>query len=83
MAKLLRVLNRLIDAGNTVIVIEHNLDVIRAADWIIDLGPGAGARGGRVVAMGHPHEVMAERASVTGACLALLPLPTLQRTRWS
>ena len=82
-AKLLRVLNRLIDAGNTVMVIEHNLDVIRAADWIIDLGPGAGARGGRVVAMGDPDEVMAERASVTGACLALLPRPTLQRTRWS
>ena len=80
-AKLLRVLARLIDAGNTVIVIEHNLDVIRAADWIIDLGPGAGARGGRVVAMGRPHEVMAERASVTGACLARLPRPTMQRTR--
>ena len=80
-ARLLQVLMRLIDAGNTVIVIEHNLDVIRAADWIIDLGPGAGARGGRVVAMGRPHEVMAERASVTGACLARLPEPTLQRTR--
>ena len=80
-AKLLRVLTRLIDAGNTVIVIEHNLDVIRAADWIIDLGPGAGARGGRVVAMGRPHEVMAERASVTGACLSRLPRPILQRTR--
>ncbi len=80
-AKLLRVLTRLIDAGNTVIVIEHNLDVIRAADWIIDLGPGAGARGGRVVAMGRPHEVMAERASVTGASLARLPRPTMQRTR--
>ena len=81
-AKLLRVLTRLIDAGNTVIVIEHNLDVIRAADWIIDLGPGAGARGGRVVAMGRPHEVMTERASVTGACLARLPQPTQQRTRY-
>lgn len=80
-ARLLRVLMRLIDAGNTVIVIEHNLDVIRGADWIIDLGPGAGACGGRVVAMGTPDEVMAERASVTGACLARLPEPARQRTR--
>ena len=80
-AKLLRVLTRLIDAGNTVIVIEHNLDVIRAADWIIDLGPGAGARGGRVVAMGRPREVMAEPASVTGACLVRLPHPIPRQTR--
>ena len=80
-AKLLRVLARLIDAGNTVVVIEHNLDVVRAADWIVDLGPGAGARGGRVVAMGRPDEVMAEPASVTGACLARLPEPTPRRTR--
>ena len=80
-AKLLRVLMRLIDAGNTVVVIEHNLDVIRAADWIVDLGPGAGARGGRVVAMGRPHEVMAEPASVTGACLARFPEPAPRRTR--
>jgi excinuclease ABC subunit A len=55
--KLIRVLHRLIDAGNTVIVIEHNLDVIAEADWIIDLGPEGGDAGGRIVAQGTPHEV--------------------------
>jgi len=56
-AKLLDVLQRLTDAGNTVIVIEHNLDVITAADWIIDLGPEGGDGGGRVVVTGPPEEV--------------------------
>ncbi len=67
--KLLDVLDRLVDAGNTVIVIEHNLDVIKQADWIIDLGPGAGVHGGRVVAMGSPEEIVQVEASHTGRFL--------------
>jgi excinuclease ABC subunit A len=65
-ARLLAVLQRLVDLGNTLVVIEHNLDVIRAADWIIDLGPGAGEAGGMVVAEGTPAEVSAAPASRTG-----------------
>jgi excinuclease ABC subunit A len=68
--KLLQVLNRLVDAGNSVIVIEHNLEVVKAADWVIDLGPGAGAQGGRVVAMGTPEAVVSVPESVTGRYLA-------------
>jgi excinuclease ABC subunit A len=68
--KLLDVLNRLVDQGNTVLVIEHNLDVIKSADHIIDLGPEGGQRGGRVVAQGTPEELARSRESYTGACLA-------------
>jgi excinuclease ABC subunit A len=69
-ARLLAVLQRLVDLGNTLVVIEHNLDVIRAADWIIDLGPGAGEEGGRVVASGTPGEIAAAPASRTGRWIA-------------
>lgn len=68
-AALLRVLQRLADAGNTVIVIEHNLDVIKNADYIIDLGPGAGDRGGQVVATGTPEEIVRNNESATGQYL--------------
>jgi excinuclease ABC subunit A len=67
---LLGVLDRLVDAGNTVLVIEHHLDVIKRADWVIDLGPGAGADGGRVVAAGVPEDVAAAPGSETGRYLA-------------
>jgi excinuclease ABC subunit A len=67
--KLLDVLNKLVDQGNTVVVIEHNLDVIRSADHLIDLGPEGGTAGGRVVATGSPESVAANPASVTGAYL--------------
>ena len=66
---LLKVLHRLVDEGNSVIVIEHNLDVIRAADWIIDLGPGGGEAGGRVLAKGTPEQVANTPDSVTGRYL--------------
>ncbi|HET7275842.1 MAG TPA: excinuclease ABC subunit UvrA [Longimicrobiaceae bacterium] len=67
--KLLQVLGDLVDAGHTVVLIEHNLDVIRTADWIIDLGPGAGPGGGEVVAMGTPDQVADSPRSVTGRYL--------------
>jgi excinuclease ABC subunit A len=73
--KLLGVLNRLAEAGNTVIVIEHNLDVIKTADWVIDLGPEGGAGGGTVVAAGSPEQVAAVEESYTGQFLKkLLPV---------
>ena len=68
--KLLHVLHRLVDAGNTVLVIEHNLDVIKTADWIIDLGPEGGHRGGRIVAEGTPESVAGTPGSATGEYLA-------------
>ncbi len=70
--KLLDVLQKLVDQGNTVVVIEHQLDVVKSADHVIDLGPGGGDAGGRVVAAGTPEEVAAESASATGRCLAEL-----------
>ncbi|MEA2085441.1 MAG: excinuclease ABC subunit UvrA [Chloroflexota bacterium] len=69
-AALLRVLQRLVDGGNTVVVIEHHLDVIKNADWVIDLGPGAGERGGYIVATGTPEEIAREKTSATGQYLA-------------
>ena len=66
---LLQVLHRLVDHGNTVIVIEHNLDVIRTADWIIDLGPEGGDGGGRVVAKGTPKHICRSKKSYTGKFL--------------
>ena len=68
-SKLLIVLNRLVDAGNTVVVIEHNLDVIKCADWVIDLGPEGGSRGGSVIAEGTPEDVAKDKKSFTGVFL--------------
>ncbi len=67
--KLLSVLQRLVDAGNTVLVIEHNLDVIKCADYLIDLGPEGGSGGGRIIAVGTPEEVAAVEGSYTGQYL--------------
>jgi excinuclease ABC subunit A len=68
--KLLDVLHRLTDLGNSIIIIEHNLDVIRNADWIIDLGPEGGEEGGRIVAQGTPETVARVKKSYTGQALA-------------
>ncbi|MYB36248.1 MAG: ATP-binding cassette domain-containing protein, partial [Gammaproteobacteria bacterium] len=68
--QLLRVLHRLRDQGNTVVVIEHNLDVVKTADWIIDLGPEGGAGGGEIVAVGTPEDIAADETSHTGRFLA-------------
>jgi excinuclease ABC subunit A len=79
---LLNVLHRLRDAGNTVVVIEHNLDVIKTADWIVDLGPEGGDGGGRIVAEGTPEQIAANKASHTGYYLrkALPERPHLATT---
>jgi len=80
--KLLGVLNRLVDTGNTVIVIEHNLDVIKTADWVIDLGPEGGSRGGSVLAVGPPEQVAQMEASYTGQYLReLLDAPDISAPR--
>ncbi|MEK7281871.1 MAG: excinuclease ABC subunit UvrA, partial [Chloroflexota bacterium] len=68
-AALLRVLQRLVDSGNTVVVIEHHLEVIKNADWIIDLGPGAGDDGGYVIATGTPEQIVEVKGSYTGQYL--------------
>ena len=75
--KLLEVLHELVDAGNTVVVIEHNLDVVKTADWVIDIGPEGGDGGGTVVATGTPEEIAAVEASYTGRYLR----PLLERRR--
>jgi excinuclease ABC subunit A len=76
-ARLLRVLTRLVENGESVLVIEHNLDVIKTADYLIDLGPEGGARGGTIIAQGTPEEIVQESASHTGKYLA----PVLERDR--
>jgi excinuclease ABC subunit A len=73
-ARLVAVLQRLVDAGHSVVVVEHNLDVVRAADWVIDLGPDGGDAGGRLVAEGTPEQVALVEASATGAYLGKLGL---------
>ncbi len=80
-AQLLAVLHRLRDEGNTVVVIEHNLDVIKTADWIVDLGPEGGDGGGRVIAVGTPEQIAAEPASHTGRYLAAVLSPQADRPR--
>jgi excinuclease ABC subunit A len=79
--RLLDVLGRLVDAGNTVVVIEHNLDVIKTADWLIDLGPEGGEGGGEIVATGTPEEVAAVAGSYTGRFLADLVEPAKPKRR--
>jgi excinuclease ABC subunit A len=71
--KLLNVLHRLVEGGNTLLVIEHNLDVVKTADWIVDLGPHGGDRGGEVVAVGTPEQVARAEDSATGAFLRRMP----------
>jgi excinuclease ABC subunit A len=68
-AKLLTAFNALLENGNSVVIIEHNMDVIKCADWVIDLGPEAGAGGGRIVAEGTPEQVARSKASYTGEFL--------------
>ncbi len=77
--KLLGVLQSLVDKGNTVIVIEHNLDVIKTADWVIDMGPEGGSGGGKVVAVGTPEQVAAVKASHTGTFLARMLAPPTKK----
>ena len=80
--QLLDVLHRLRDGGNTVVIIEHNLDVIKTADWLIDLGPEGGSGGGQIVATGTPEDVAANKASHTGQFLApLLPAPKQSKAK--
>ena len=75
-ARLLAVLGRLVESGNTVVVIEHNLDVIKTADWVIDLGPEGGDKGGELIVAGTPEAVAANPASYTGQYLrAALGMP--------
>jgi len=82
--KLLEVLHALVDQGNTVIVIEHNLEIVKTADWIVDLGPGGGDKGGRVVAVGSPEGVSEAAESYTGQYLKpylMAKLPVKRRKR--
>ncbi|MDH3772330.1 MAG: hypothetical protein OET79_15260, partial [Nitrospirota bacterium] len=73
--RLLTVLNQLVEEGNTVLVVEHHLDVIKCADWVIDLGHGGGESGGQIVAEGPPEDIAKNPKSITGQFLRpLLPL---------
>jgi excinuclease ABC subunit A len=78
--KLLKLLQRLVELGNTVVVIEHNLDVVKTADWVIDLGPAGGAAGGELIAVGTPEDVAATRESFTGQYLKRV-LPAAGRAK--
>jgi excinuclease ABC subunit A len=80
-AQLLVVLQRLRDEGNTVIVIEHNLDVIKTADWVVDLGPEGGDAGGRIIAVGTPEQIAVNKASYTGHYLRSTLAPAAVRKR--
>ena len=79
--KLLLLINGLVDKGNTVIVIEHNLDVIKTSDWIIDMGPEGGSGGGTVVAEGTPEQIAAHPESYTGEFLRHLVEPEVAPAR--
>ena len=68
-AHLLEIINKLVDGGNTVIVIEHNMDVVRNADWIIDMGPEGGSKGGKVMFEGTPKQLLTAKQSLTSAYL--------------
>ncbi|MEJ2277996.1 MAG: hypothetical protein P8Y70_09660, partial [Candidatus Lokiarchaeota archaeon] len=65
----LKVLNKLVDKGNTIVIIEHNLDVIKTADWIVDLGPEGGEKGGKIIAEGTPEDLANNKKSLTGRFL--------------
>ena len=80
-ALLLKVIHRLRDQGNTVVIIEHNLDVIKTADWLVDLGPEGGAGGGQIIASGTPDQVAKNTVSFTGKYLAPLLLPKKEKKR--
>jgi excinuclease ABC subunit A len=80
-ALLLKVIHRLRDQGNTIVIIEHNLDVIKTADWIVDLGPEGGAGGGQIIAAGTPEDVAKNSASFTGRYLATMLAPKKERKR--
>jgi len=79
--RLLEVLHRLVDAGNSIVVIEHNLDVIKTADSVIDMGPEGGEEGGTVVAQGTPEDVAGTPGSYTGEFLAELVTPSVPKAR--
>ena len=81
MRKLLEVLHALVEQGNTVVVIEHNLEVIKTADHVLDLGPEGGDAGGRIVASGTPEQVAVVSGSYTGAYLARVLAPRLEERR--
>jgi excinuclease ABC subunit A len=72
MVHLLELLQRLVNAGNSVLVVEHNMELVKTADWVIDLGPEGGEAGGRIIAEGTPEEVAHTPGSFTGECLRKL-----------